>query len=136
MVHTPYIAFADDDADDQEMLAQRVIEHYPGVHFEFFKDGQEITHYLEKCATPELPIIILLDYKMPFLTGADVLKTLCGDSRFNAIHKIVWSTSGNNEYRSKCFEFGAEKYFTKPNDIQQLDEIVSQLMDMLRISQE
>jgi CheY-like chemotaxis protein len=132
MANTPYIAFADDDADDQEMLADRFLEKHPGTLFKYFKDGQEIVRFLEKCPIPELPLIIILDYKMPLLTGAEVLKALRGDSRYDAIHKIVWSTSGNHQYVAECLQNGAEKYFTKPNDIHELDGIVIHISSLFQ----
>jgi len=135
MPSAPYIAFADDDPDDQEMLANRFLKYYPGTPFKFFKDGQEITRYLEKCPTAELPAILLLDYKMPIQTGFDVLKMLRADSRYDGVRKIVWSTSGNSQYVSECMQYGAEKYFTKPNNIQQLDEIVIQLSEIFRAAE-
>jgi two-component response regulator ARR-A family len=132
MPSAPYIAFADDDADDQEMLASRFLKRHPGTPIRFFKDGLEITRFLEECPNDELPAVLLLDYKMPLLTGAEVLKTLKADSRYDGVRKIVWSTSGNNQYVSECMQYGAEKYFTKPTDIEELDAIVTQLSDVLR----
>jgi YesN/AraC family two-component response regulator len=31
--------------------------------------------------------------------------------------------------------YGAEKYFAKPNDVQELDEIITQLSDIFRASE-
>lgn len=126
-LHTPYIALADDDVDDQEMLAERFLQRYPGTVFKFFMDGEEIIRFLEACPSSELPFLLILDYKMPLSTGAEVLKTLHRDSRYDPIHKIIWSTSGNQQYVAECIEYGAEKYFTKPTDIKQLDVIITQL---------
>ena len=131
MTNSPYIALADDDVDDQEMLAHQILKSHPGIPFKFFKNGVEVTRYLEHCPTPDLPAILILDYKMPIQTGADVLKTLQRDSRYDAVTKIVWSTSGNHQYVSECLQYGAERYFTKPNNMQQLDDIVTQLTEIL-----
>ncbi len=135
MANAPYIALADDDADDQQMLANRILEDHPEIHIKFFGDGREVTRYLENCPSTELPTLLILDYKMPIQTGADVLKTLQADKRYNAIRKIVWSTSGNNQYAAECIRYGAERYFTKPNSIQQLDTIVGELDEILRAAQ-
>jgi CheY-like chemotaxis protein len=135
MANAPYIAFADDDADDQDMLVKRFLKHYPGTQFRFFGDGQELTRFLDACPDSDLPRLVLLDYKMPILTGADVLRTLQADKRYNAIRKVVWSTSGNTQYVSECMQYGAEKYFAKPNDVQELDEIITQLSDIFRASE-
>ena len=125
-----YIAFADDDADDREMLADRFLKLHPDIPIAFFNEGQEIIRYLENCPTADLPAVLLLDYKMPMKTGADVLRTLQPDSRYDKVRKIVWSTSGNKQYATECLKYGAGKYFTKPDDIQQLDVIVTHLADI------
>jgi len=135
MAHAPYIALADDDPDDQDMLANRFLKIHPGIAFQFFKDGEEITRFLEDCPTADLPSLVILDYKMPVQTGADVLKTLQANERYNTIRKVVWSTSGNQQYVSECMQYGAERYFTKPNNIQEIDDIVAKLFDMLRTAQ-
>jgi CheY-like chemotaxis protein len=135
MANAPYIALADDDLDDQEMLAQRILKNHPDIPFKFFQDGQEITSYLQNCPTSDLPTLLILDYKMPILTGADVLKIIQKDNRYDTIRKIVWSTSSNNHYASECRQYGAEKYFTKPNSIRELDDILTQLSDVLRSMQ-
>lgn len=127
---SPYIVFADDDGDDQEMLADRFLKSHPAMAFKFFKDGSEVLQYLEDCPVGELPYLLLLDYKMPRLTGVEVLKALHNDHRYDQIHKIVWSTSGNNEYVSQCLLFGAKRYFTKPTNMQELDTIVQQLSQL------
>lgn len=72
---------------------------------------------------------------MPIITGAEVLKILSRDSRYDAIHRVVWSTSGNHQYVSECLQNGAEKYFAKPTDMQQLDGIIIQLSAILQIAE-
>ncbi len=135
MANAAYIAFADDDADDQEMLVKRFLKHHPDTKFKFFKDGQELTHYLEACPDSDLPTVVLLDYKMPIVTGADVLRALQADKRYDAVRKVVWSTSGNNQYVSECMTYGAEKYFAKPNDVRELDEIITQIAALFYASE-
>ena len=132
MATTPYIALADDDSEDQEILAARIRKSYPGILFKFFQNGEEVARYLKACPDSDLPALLILDYKMPIQTGVDVLKTLQADNRYKAIRKVVWSTSGNNQFISECMQYGAEKYFVKPHNIQQLDDLVTQLSVILR----
>jgi CheY-like chemotaxis protein len=132
---TPYIAFADDDPDDQELLANQFLKRHPGTSIRFFNNGEEITRYLEQCPTAELPVIVLLDYQMPFRTGADVLKALQENKRYDRVCKIVWSTSGNDQYVSECGRYGIEKYFIKPNNMQELDVIISELAVILQAAE-
>ncbi len=135
MTRPPFhIALADDDPDDQEMLAERFQRRHSDVRFTFYKDGQHVLGYLQNCPADELPNVLLLDYKMPIATGVEVLKAIYNDHRYDRIHKIVWSTSGNTEYVTACQQYGCKRYFTKPNDLRQLDQIIDYLSAQYRAS--
>lgn len=131
MDNAPYIAIADDDPDDQELLAEHILKGYPWISILFFKDGREIIEYLQTASSFNLPALVILDYKMPIYNGAEVLKFLESDGRFNDIKKIIWSTSGNIRYVNECLQNGAEKYFTKPTSIREMDHIVQQIYAIL-----
>jgi CheY-like chemotaxis protein len=127
---SPYLLLADDDIDDQELLAERFLQRNPETRIEFCNNGEEVLHFLQRCSSNDLPAVILLDYKMPVVTGVEVLKIIGADDRYKDVRKLVWSTSGNPEYVGECARFGAERYFTKPGDMHELDEIVSYLTNL------
>jgi CheY-like chemotaxis protein len=129
---SPYLLLADDDLDDQEMLAESFLRWNPNVGIRYFKDGQEVLSFLDQCPTDELPLAMILDYKMPILTGVEVLAALENDPRFRNIPKLVWSTSGNSQYIQQCLSHGAERYFVKPSDLAHMDQIVSYLTHLFR----
>jgi len=111
----PYILLADDDDEDQEFLKEALSRQAPGIGIESVWDGEEVLSYLRDRADDALPGLIILDYKMPVLNGAEVLDRLRQDSRFASIPKVVWSTSSQQEYIDDCLEKGALHFFTKPN---------------------
>ena len=76
----------------------------------------------------ELPCLIVLDYNMPELNGAEILKILKQNSRYDDIPKIVWSTSGSEVYKIKCLESGALDYLIKPSKIKDLENIARNLL--------
>src|ERR1700735_3816148 len=94
----PYILIADDDPDDQEMLADRLRRRHPDARFEFVANGKDALSWLENCPPGLLPQLIVVDYKMPILTGFEFLQSIQNDGRFEQIPKVVWSTSGNREF--------------------------------------
>jgi CheY-like chemotaxis protein len=123
----PYILFADDDPDDQEMLTQAFSAQHPDVLIKCVRDGRQLIDYLTGCTAIELPHLILLDYQMPILNAGQILQELEKMNRFKHIPKVIWSTSNRTEYVSDCINHGASHYFSKPNDLQQLAVVVDQL---------
>ena len=123
----PYILVADDDPDDQEMLAERFRRSHPDVRFLWLGSGREVLDYLQSCPSEELPGLLVIDYKMPGLTGAEVLKGIQHDERLRHIPKVVWSTSNNREYIDTALSSGADQYFAKPADMLSFDKLVSRL---------
>ena len=73
------------------------------------------------------PVLILMDYKMPILTAAEILEKLAGDNRYTGIPKLVWSTSDRAEYVDRCLQHGAAGYFAKPSSLAELAKIVDRM---------
>ncbi len=46
-----------------------------------------------------MPCLIVLDYNMPGLNGADILKEIGANERYSTIPKIVWSTSDSDKFK-------------------------------------
>ena len=128
----PYLLCADDDPDDQELLSEHFLSQNPAARIEFLNNGMEVLSFLQKCELENLPLIILLDYKMPILTGAQVLEILQGEERYAQIPKFVWSTSGNRQYVEHSLRHGAQQYFTKPNNTSEMHRVIVQLSDAFR----
>ncbi len=128
----PYILLADDDPDDREALIHPFVQQNPNVRVVVMGDGQELLHFLESCPRNALPALILMDYKMPILTAAEVLEKLAGDDRYTEIPKLVWSTSDRAEYVDRCMRHGATAYFAKPSSLAELANIVERMTRTFR----
>jgi CheY-like chemotaxis protein len=123
----PYILVADDDPDDREMLAERFRRVHPDAGVELMANGHQALDFLRTCPGEELPELLVVDYKMPGITGAEVLDVLRKDERYRNLPKIVWSTSNNQEYIDRAMKSGADKYFAKPTDMRTYDILVEYL---------
>jgi CheY-like chemotaxis protein len=128
----PYILVADDDPDDQEMLAERFQRSHPDIRFRWLANGYEVLDYLRSCSNEELPQLMVIDYKMPGMTGAEVLQCIQHEERFRHIPKVIWSTSDNKEYVDKALNSGADNYFAKPADMASFDRLVGKLIELFR----
>jgi CheY-like chemotaxis protein len=126
-----YILVADDDPEDQEMLTEQFRRRNPAVEVKCLADGYQVLDYLRVCPTEDLPELMVVDYKMPGLTGAEVLQSLQQEERYRNIPKVIWSTSNNQEYIDRSMKSGADRFFTKPMDMQAFDKMVDFLSQLL-----
>ncbi len=130
---TRNILFGEDDLDEVEFLKDIFTTIEPGYNLQFINNGKKLIATLEQLPDNLLPCLIVLDYNMPELTGAEILKVLQQSPRYEAIPKIIWSTSGSEHYKKLCFESGANDYFIKPSNIADLEAIARHLLSYCSI---
>ena len=78
----------------------------------------------------KLPCLIVLDYNLPVLNGAEVLRELKEYKRYESIPKIIWSTSGSDTYKSICLAMGAKAYVMKPSNVKELEDTVRLMISL------
>ena len=123
-----FILLGEDDADDQEMLKEVFASLDASFILFFVNNGGEILSALEKLRDDQMPCLIVLDYNMPGLNGADILRELGTNERYKHIPRIVWSTSGSEKFRNLCLELGAVDYVIKPNNVTDLEKIARYML--------
>jgi CheY-like chemotaxis protein len=124
------ILLADDDIEDLELLGETILQLEPGTNLITVSNGSGVLNYLKKSADHEIPCLIVVDYNMPDMTGAEVLEQISKESRYKKIPKIVWSTSNSHGFMKECMENGASAYFVKPSTNQQLHEQAKEMLGM------
>ena len=95
---THIILIAEDDPDDQELLAYAFSKVDPSLKLFIVNDGRQALDYLLTADENNLPCVILLDYNMPELNGGQVIQRLLPNEKFNRIPKVILSTSNNPIY--------------------------------------
>ncbi|HYE55212.1 MAG TPA: response regulator [Chitinophagaceae bacterium] len=122
------ILLADDDQDDQELLREAFLITAPGAILNTVSFGKEVLDYLRNAGDENLPALIILDYNMPDLNGAEVLQKLYADARYQHIPTVIWSTSDATLYKELCEQHGAREYFHKPHKFEDILELTRQMM--------
>lgn len=122
------IFLAEDDIDDQEFLRDALQIIDPSIKLVSFSSGLKFLHRLKETDDPNLPCLIILDYNIPELNGAEILVQLREQTRFAAIPKVVWSTSDSQLYRENCLASGAKAYLVKPSSINGISEIAKEML--------
>jgi CheY-like chemotaxis protein len=114
-----YILYADDDADDREMLEQ-AFENTPYVLLTF-KNGQVLLDYLGQ-VKKEAVSLIVLDINMPMVDGIVTLRALRADDTLRDLPIILFTTSGSPMDRTSAEELGA-RVIVKPVTYDQLKQV-------------
>ncbi len=123
------ILIADDDGDDQYMIAQAFITLECEVDIRTVNDGLELMDYLERKdkyehAVVPVPKVILLDLNMPKKDGRECLKEIKAHPELKKIPVVVYSTSNSPNDVSYCYAHGASNYIVKPSSFKELIEVM------------
>ena len=128
-----FILLADDDREDLELLEEAITGLEPETKIHAVTTGRMVLDYLENKVNGDLPCLIVLDYNMPEMNGAEVLDQICSEVRYEKICKAIWSTSGTSEYIKECMGKGADAYFIKPSNNKQLQQLAKDLLGLCAI---
>lgn len=120
---------AEDDIDDQEFLQEAFIEIAPKTEIHSFTTGKKFLNNLEQSI--KTPALIILDYNIPELNGAEILKFLRDSEEYKDTVKIVWSTSNSPTYENSCLSLGAHAYFVKPSNYSGFSELAKKMLSYL-----
>lgn len=74
-----------------------------------------------------LPVLILLDLKLPRISGIEVLQRLRSDERTKLVPVVILTTSKEEQDLIDGYRFGANSYIRKPVDFNNFIEAVRQL---------
>lgn len=131
---TETILLVEDDENDAfflERAMQKIGMLNPMQHA---RDGQEAINYLRgigkfsRRAEFPLPGLILLDLKLPFVMGLDVLKWIRQNPELSPIVVILSSSADETDIAS-AYRLGANAYLVKPSEVGKLEAMVRAIND-------
>ena len=73
------------------------------------------------------PRVILLDLKLPFVDGLEVLQRIKADPRTQAIPVVMLTSSREESDILRSYQLGVNSYIVKPVDFEQFNESVKNL---------
>ncbi|HXS99078.1 MAG TPA: response regulator [Elusimicrobiota bacterium] len=127
------ILFADDSPDDRFFLKHACAEAGIASPIAMVEDGDEIVKYLEgagayadRRAHP-LPGLVVLDLKMPRMTGLETLAWIRGYRACRCVPVLMLSASINPGDIRQAYELGANGFLAKPSTAQELIELMRAL---------
>jgi CheY-like chemotaxis protein len=132
VVAQPILLVEDDEND--VMLLQRAFRRSSIVNpLQIVRHGDDAVAYLEgtgefadRQAHP-LPVLVLLDLKLPRRTGLEVLQWVKERSGLKKIPIVVLTSSKNDDDVNRAYDLGANSYLVKPVSFETLIELVKSL---------
>ncbi|GAB3050043.1 response regulator [Spirosoma pulveris] len=121
---TSQVLLVDDDPD-YTFLVETVFNFARfDTHIQPIHQGEELLAWLGAHPVPNL---ILLDLRMPTLSGFDLLTLLRKDDAFKEVPIVILTISSDHADRQKCYALGATDYIIKPRSFESLQEQMHRL---------
>ena len=116
------ILFVEDSADDAALTIRALTKSGFMNKLHHVMDGAEALDFMY-CRGVYInrkmidhPKLILLDLKMPKVSGIQVLEKLKSDPAFSSIPVVMLTSSNEGPDIDKCYALGANSYIVKPVD--------------------
>ena len=127
------ILLVEDNPDDVELTLLGLKNNNVANDVVVAQDGAEALDYMyctgkyaERDASV-MPVLILLDLKLPKIDGLEVLRRLRNDDRTKIIPVVALTTSDEENDMVQCYNNGVNSYIRKPVDFIRFTEAVQQL---------
>lgn len=122
------IFYADDDADDRQLLCRALQTIDPNYKILEAEDGDEAINALKKMKdSGTLPSLIVLDINMPKIDGKQTYTFIKSDEVLAAIPIIIFSTS-KSELDKLFFKRKNTLYITKPTDYSHIVDAAAKML--------
>lgn len=113
------ILIVDDDENDIFFVKRAFTDINVHCAFQVMKNGQDVVDYLGGVGEfadrqkYSLPMMILMDLKMPIMDGFQVLAWLRARDGIKVIPTIIFSSSDLPQDITRAYELGANSFMTK-----------------------
>ncbi len=127
------ILLVEDNPDDEALTLRALKKNKLMNDVVVVRDGQEAVDYLfgeGEYAGRDLncmPQLVLLDLKLPKLSGLEVLQRIRSNKYTHLLPVVVLTTSNEDRDVIDSYSLGANSYIRKPVDFMQFSDAVHQL---------
>jgi len=136
-VGTTTILHVEDDPNDTLLLEHACRKAGIICDLQAVSDGDQAMAYLrgtnaftDRTKHP-MPKLILLDLKMPRVSGFDVLAWLRSEEALKGLPVVVLSSSNHDADIKRAYDLGAKSYLVKPVGFEALVELLKTLPALL-----
>ncbi len=127
------ILLVEDNPNDRELTLRALKENNMANHIHVVADGAEALDFLfakgqykdREISNP--PKIVLLDLKLPKVSGLEVLEKIRSHPNTRMIPVAVLTSSKEESDIKKCYRLGVNSYIVKPVEFHEFKKVVSKL---------
>ena len=122
------ILMVEDNPNDEELTLHELRKYHLTNTIQVVRDGQEALEYIfctgryAERVISQHPHVILLDIKLPFIDGLEVLRRIKGDARTRTIPVVMLTSSREERDLVESYRLGVNSYIVKPVDFDQFKE--------------
>ena len=122
------ILMVEDNRNDEELTLHELRKYHLANNIHVVRDGQEALDYVFCTGRyagrdiTEQPHVILLDIKLPFVDGLEVLRRVKKDERTRTIPVVMLTSSREERDLVESYRLGVNSYIVKPVDFDQFKE--------------
>ncbi len=106
----------EDNLDDERLATRVFARSGRPERMQIARDGEEA---LELLKDSQVPSLVLLDLKLPRLSGIEVLLAIRDDQRLKSVPVVVLTSSDEISDISACYELGCNGFVRKPVDFEE-----------------
>ncbi|HZT21603.1 MAG TPA: response regulator [Verrucomicrobiae bacterium] len=126
------ILLAEDNERDIELTLAALEEYNLANEVVVVRDGAEALDYLYARGSfagraNGLPVVVLLDLKMPKMDGLEVLRHLRADETLKHLPVVMITSSREEQDLIRSYQLGANAYVVKPVDFRQFVDSVKEI---------
>ena len=114
------LLIVEDEANDRFLIERAIRKAQIANPLRMIENGEEAVAYLsgegrfaDREAFP-LPILVLLDLKLPRRSGIEVLQWIRSSERFQTLPVVVLTSSPESNDVRRAYQAGANSYLVKP----------------------
>jgi two-component system, response regulator len=133
MTDTRVLLLVEDNPNDEELTLRAFRKVNVANPIVVARDGAEAIDWMFGTGAHagrdvlDTPAVILLDLKLPKMSGLDVLKLLRADERTKFVPVVVLTTSNEERDVIESYALGANSYIRKPVNFTEFIQAVAQL---------
>jgi two-component system response regulator len=127
------ILLIEDNVNDAELAIRALRKNNVAKRIVHLKDGEDALDFLFGNGqytgrnTDNKPLVILLDLKMPKVSGLEVLEQIKSNKLTKKIPVVMLTSSKEHPDIEKAYLLGANSYIVKPVDFENFSKVVNDL---------
>ena len=124
------ILLVEDNPDHRDLILMTFQENHIQNNIHYVSTGEAALDFLHQRGNYQdapHPGLILLDIKLPGISGVEVLEKIKDDQQFKMIPVVMLTTSANDKDIVESYGNGANSYVVKPVEYEQFVETLRDL---------